>query len=158
MSNLGIIFFFSAFFILINNFWCLFLRKSELKHSAAKVKMCVAFSLKALGRKLKGKKEVISLRSDGGGLCSPLAFKWGRPAADFLPYYFFLCLLVAPPAVHSQKLVCQTDPFLMNCLLENHRNHWQAVVRLQEGSEGCYCSLEGERGPSSSVTLGEVAG
>lgn len=58
--------------------------------------------------------------------------KWRKLAANFLPYFpsILSFLFSSPPAFHSQKLVCQTDPLLMNCLLENCRNHWQAVVRL----------------------------
>lgn len=76
-------------------------------------------------------------------------FKWRQLAANFLPYFFFhsfFCVcLFPPPAFHSQKRVCQTDPFLMNCLLENRSNHRQPVVRLQWETAACLLPLAGGR-------------
>lgn len=145
MSNLH----FCCFFILLNNFWCIFVRKSELKCSAGKVKMCIAFSLKAPGMRLKEKsnyKKKIRLRwwiilphfilNEGGSLQISTHI--------FLPFFrvFFF-----PPVFHSQELACQTDSFLMNCLVEKRRNLWQAAAWIHRGAEGCSCSLWGRHGP-----------
>lgn len=74
----------------------------------------------------------------------------------FFPFCL-LCFSFSPPAFRSQKWVCQTDPFLMNCLLENRSNHWQAVVRLQWETAACLLPLTGgRRWPTTSVPLGEV--
>lgn len=147
MSNLH----FCCFFILLNNFWCIFVRKSELKHSAGKVKMYIAFSLKAPGMGLKEKSNYKKKKKGcGGGLfCHILC--WMKEAHCKFPLVFFFhsffCVFFFPPVFRSQKLACQTDSFLMNCLVEKRRNLWQAVVWLQRGAEGCSFSLGGRRGP-----------
>lgn len=78
-------------------------------------------------------------------------FEWRRLTANFHPYFSsilsFVCFFFFPPVFHSQELACQTDSFLMNCLVEKRRNLWQAAAWIQRGAEGCSCSLWGRRGP-----------
>lgn len=78
-------------------------------------------------------------------------FEWRRLTANFHPYFSsilsFVCFFFFPPVFHSQELACQTDSFLMNCLVEKRRNLWQAAAWIHRGAEGCSCSLWGRRGP-----------